>query len=386
MQLREQDKQLLESMGIDIFSENRQYWLIRTQGGVYYNDFINENFVGIEWDEISDLEMINRRDEETLKSEVLHYYPKTEKPGYPVSQILKFAHNIRKGDIVLIPSENSNWISIGEIQDDNMYIHEEYEEDFARILESLDNDNSTKKPILKKRRKVAWLDSVKKSDLDPYLYSVIYTHSAVANINKYGAFIDRTLSQFYIKGEECYFTYKVNKKQNIPYDDTLDFLNVNRDLMIYINKNIKENFKIDGLILKINVQSKGPIQLKGQINKMLVYGLVISAVFGGSLKFEFLGANVDMSTEGLPALLRSINELVNNNSEELKIIKSKLKNSGEKLYITAPDINLNTDSEVFTNSEISITEEQIDLDSDNSEISIIEEQIDLDSDNNEITQ
>ena len=27
------------------------------------------------------------------------------------------------------------------------------------------------------------------------------------------------------------------------------------------NKNIKENFKIDGLILKINVQSKGPIQL-----------------------------------------------------------------------------------------------------------------------------
>ena len=156
--------------------------------------------------------------------------------------------------------------------------------------------------------------------------------------------------------------------------------------MIYINKNIKENFKIDGLILKINVQSKGPIQLKGQINKMLAYGLVISAVFGGSLKFEFLGANVDMSTEGLPALLRSINELVNNNSEELKIIKSKLKNSGEKLYITAPDINLNTDSEVFTNSEISITEEQIDLDSDNSEISIIEEQIDLDSDNNEITQ
>ena len=119
---------------------------------------------------------------------------------------------------------------------------------------------------------------------------------------------------------------------------------------------------------------------------MLAYGLVISAVFGGSFKFEFLGANVDMSTEGLPALLRSINELVNNNSEELKIIKSELKNSGEKLYITAPDINLNTDSEVFTNSEISITEEQIDLDSDNSEISIIEEQIDLDSDNNEITQ
>ena len=63
MQLREQDKQLLESMGIDIFSENRQYWLIRTQGGAYYNDFINENFVGIEWDEISDLEMINIRDE-----------------------------------------------------------------------------------------------------------------------------------------------------------------------------------------------------------------------------------------------------------------------------------------------------------------------------------
>ena len=362
MNLREQDKQILKSMGIDVFSEERQYWLIRTQGGEYYNDFRNENFVGIEWDEISDLKMINKRDEEALKSEVLHYYPKTNKPGYPVNQILKFAHNMSKGDIVLIPSENSNWISIGEILDDNMYIYEEDEEDFETLLESLDNENDEKKSILKKRRRVRWLDSVKKTDLDPYLYSVIYTHSAIANIDKYSVFIDRTLSQFYIKGDECYFTYRVNKKKNIPYSDMRKFFRANDLIIDYLDANI-DDFNIDDIIFKINVQSKGPVQYKGKISSVLAMGLLITSLFGSDFKFEGFGFNFEMSTEGLPKLLKSISDMNNNPTPELQQIKEGVNKAGESLEVTTPNISTNLDN------EISIDRDEIQNENNNDSIS-----------------
>ncbi len=126
---------------------------------------------------MSDLELINKMDEDTLKEEVVHYYPKVDRPGYIVSQILRFAHSIKKGDIVLIPSENSTWINIGEVQNnENIYMRKKKFED---VLDSLDGNESEKKQILKN---VKWIKSVKKSDLDPSLYSIIYSHAAVANV------------------------------------------------------------------------------------------------------------------------------------------------------------------------------------------------------------
>ena len=332
----ENNKELLERLGISIFPEDRKYWFVRTQGGKYYNTFDKEGFIGIEWDEISDLELINKRDEDALKEEVVHYYPKVDKPGYVVGQILRFAHNIKKGDIVLIPSENSTWINIGEVQNDEMYIYEE-EEDFEDLLYSLDEEESEKKQILKKRKKVKWIRSVKKSDLDPSLYSIIYSHAAVANVEKYSDFIDRTISQFYIKGDEASFTYKVNKKRNIPYSDMRAFLRANDNIFDYLNANVEE-FNIDDLIFKINVQSKGPIQFKGKISSVLASGLLISALFGSDISFEGFGFSFQMNTEGLPKLLREINEMNNNENEELDKLKEDINKAGEKLEVTTPEL------------------------------------------------
>lgn len=330
----ERYQEVLEKIGISIFPKDRNYWFVRTQGGKYYNTFDKEEFIGIEWDEISDLELINKKDEDALKEEVVHFYPTIEKPGYVVKQILKFAHNIRKGDIVLIPSENSRWINIGEVQSNEMYI---YDEEFEDLLESLDEDDSEKKQILKKRKKVKWIKSVKKSDLDPYLYSIIYTHVAVADIKKYSDFIDRTISQFYIKGDEASFTYKVNKKRNIPYSDMRDFLRANDNIFDYLNENIEE-FNIEDLIFKINVQLKGPIQFKGSIKTVLVGGLVISFLFGSDVSFELFGFNFQMQTEGLPKLLREISEMKNSKSDDLEKLREEINKSGEKLEVTTPEL------------------------------------------------
>ncbi|HFL3259263.1 TPA: hypothetical protein ACG3I5_002915 [Clostridioides difficile] len=337
--LTQKEEKFLEEMGINIFSNERKYWFIRTQGGFYYNSFVNENYVGIEWDEISDLNLINGRKEEELRLEIVTHYPKIERPGYPIGQIMKFAHHIKKGDIVLIPSENCDWISIGEFLDDKMYIYEE-EASFEDLLDQADKDEnkSEKRPILKKRRNVKWIKSVKKTDLDPYLYSIIHIHYPVTNINEYSDFIDRALSQFYIKGNKGYFTYKVNKKKNIPYRDMLNFLNSNDLLMDYINNQTSVEYNMDELVIKINVQSKGPVQLKGSAKNILIFGLIITGLFGANFKFKVGDIDVEMSSEGLPALLQTVSNIMDKGDPSIEKVKNSLDQSSEKLEVSIPEI------------------------------------------------
>ncbi len=362
------DIDFLRQIGIDVFPTERNYWFIRTQRGTYYEDFINENFVGIEWDKISDKEFIEKAKEDDLKVEVVKHYPDVDRPGYVASQISKFSNEMKKGDIVLIPNAGSKWISFGELLDNEMYIHEEDEEDdFQTILDEVFEQPLSEegKPFLKKRRKVKWIKQVKRTDLDPYLFSIIYSHNAIVDANDYSLFIDRTLSQFYIKGDEAYYTFKVNKKKNIPYCDILQFLNNNSAVIKYIN-NAAPNLIInaENLILKINVQSKGPIQLKGPVKGVLIFGLIVSVLFGAKVKFKVPGFEYNLETKGLPGLLEEVNEFVENKikankDEEVQRIIEQLEEDRKKLEIKLPDLDNEEETTVESSEEEEVLPDDI---------------------------
>ncbi|GAA0116963.1 hypothetical protein [Clostridium senegalense] len=365
MNLNEKDIKFLEKLGISVIDEKRNYWFVRTQAGAYYDDFINENFIGIEWDKISDENLIREGDEEKIKEEVSRHYD-VDKPGYIASQICKFSNSMKKGDIVLIPNEKSKWMAFGEIVEDNMYLLEEAE-DFEHVLDQFYNevDSKDEKPILKKRRKVKWIKTVKRYDLDPYLQSIIYSHNAIVDANIYSLFIDRTLSQFYIKGDEAYYTYKVNKKKNIPYVDMLSFLNNNNEIISYINSYYPDlSINADDLILKISVQSKGPVQFKGKMRNVLIIGLIMGGLFGVKLGFKIPGFEYNLETEGLPKLLNSIQEFLEKKDsddtsqeqkDELEKIIQQLQEDKKKLELQLPleeDMKNNQDQYEYCISEI----------------------------------
>ena len=333
------NKKLLNELGIEIIPEDRHYWFLRTQNGDYYDDFINEGFVGIEWDKVSNLNEIKKSNKDSLKIKVEKNYPNAERPGYIASQILRFCNDIKKGHIVLVPSESSKWISFGEILDDEVFINDD-EDSFEDILDKTYSDDSEDQEYtkLKKRRNVKWLKHIKRSELDPYLYSIIYSHNTIVDLSKYSIFIDRTLSQFYIKGEEAYFTYKINKKQNIPYSDMLDFLNNNNKFIKYLNNNTDLDINENDIILKINVQSKGPVQFKGAVLKILGFGLGISLLCGSKFDVNALGVKFSIETEGLPKLITTISNVINDNDTEVAKIKADLNESKEKLEIDVPKI------------------------------------------------
>jgi hypothetical protein len=342
--IEKEDIATLRQIGIDVLPEDRNYWFIRTQKGTYYEDFINEGFIGIEWDAISDKDYIITNDESALKADVIKFYPDNDRPGYVAAQIKKFAQGLKKGDIVLIPSEGSKWISFGEIADDQMYIYEEDEEDYQRMIDVFfaELDSKEEKAILRKRRSVNWIKHVKRTDLDPYLYSIIYSHNTIVDANTYSLFIDRMLSAFYIKGDSAYFTYKVNKKRNIPYGDLLRLLNNNNKIIDFINK-YSESIQInpDDIIIKINVQSKGPIQLQGAITFVLVFGLIAGCIFGTEMNFEYAGFKFGFKTAGLCNLITTIDQVLSKDDmkeDELKKLIQELKSDKEKLDLVLPEV------------------------------------------------
>lgn len=341
----------LSSVGVDIFDENRNYWLVRTKGGDYFEDFYlsgddNIGYVGIEWNEIT--EIIDGESKEELSERISKIYPKEKQQQwtYIAGIIIKFINEIKKGDIVLIPSAKSKTIAFGEILDDEIYLAEENEDDQSILdiwddLEAESVGNKKEVTPMKKRRRVKWFKHVSRQKLDPDLRQIIYMHQTIVDLSPYAQFVDRTLSDFYIKGEDCYFTYRVNKPQNIPYMQMSRFLSINDRIIEIINSNEEQlgvSFGNDDLVLKINVQSKGPVQFKGPMKKLLIFGLVSMLIFGGKVSLSF-GDGFSIECGGLPTLIDSANKVYANyiQSKEYDSMKEDVEKSKQDLELQVPD-------------------------------------------------
>ena len=95
-------------------------WLIRAGShGEYEPKFIQENRVYVTWDDLDvDLASLGERSE--LIEAMTQRYPdaKVKTIQNWVSQVWPFAHEIKKGDLVILPLKTQRAIQIGEIQGD----------------------------------------------------------------------------------------------------------------------------------------------------------------------------------------------------------------------------------------------------------------------------
>ena len=172
----------------------RKYWLIRTQAGIYYESFVDNGYIGIGYNEVpySQLSLLGVQDDRilftlfnSLKDFCEMIYPEDTRPGLIASQLIKFAYNIKRGDIVVIPSENSETITIGYVEDTTVHL--------ASELETIE----THCPFIK-RKKVYWEKEIPREKLDPYLYRVLQAHQAINDISSYSELIERNLNNFFI--------------------------------------------------------------------------------------------------------------------------------------------------------------------------------------------
>ena len=60
------ESNILQVLKIPNISQKRRYWVIRTNGGTYYQDFILHQYISIAWDYVS-LNILKNQNEDSIK-------------------------------------------------------------------------------------------------------------------------------------------------------------------------------------------------------------------------------------------------------------------------------------------------------------------------------
>ncbi|MEK4715220.1 hypothetical protein [Sporosarcina sp. FSL K6-5500] len=348
----------------------RGYWLIRTQAGLYFDEFHLDQFIGVGWNEFNEpghfKESNKERTMETIKDTL-----EDVQAWRVFTQLKRFFHEIKVGDIVMIPSVNSTHIIFGEVMSD-VY--------FEEITEETIEEETCP---YEKRRKVKWIKSVKRKSLDPYLYRMMQSHFSISNASEYADAIDRTLHSFYYKGDQAHLILKVEQENDIPLLDLLDALQAPLALVDVINELDpgSSNFNKRDLDAKLRVQSPGMIELASAgpaFALVAILGMVIVAIVGGNLSFKKTKQNGDqtegaLQTEGLYEKLlkwrhqshkidmdKKMLEVDDATFSRMMAIQSQLNRATETLKMELPIelTNLENETDIGT-TEIVVVEESV---------------------------
>lgn len=268
---------LLEQWEIEIeeINENRNYWLVRTSSGEFYDDFCQGNYVSIGWNEF--LNPNDFREEKAtnqMKNRIEEYYP-NKQAGRIYSQIRRFIFDIKVGDVVMIPNEDSKLINFGEVTSE-LFQHPISGETFV------------------KSKSVKWVKEVEREKLDPYLFKMMQAHQTVNNAEKYAHYIDRTMYSLYSKAENSYLILPVKEESNIPAYDLSQFIHSLVETVTSINSVLEEPslaYDIRDLEVKLNIQSPGFVELMSSANELIkkIVAFLKSALSGnGDLTDELL--------------------------------------------------------------------------------------------------
>ena len=288
---------------------NSDYWLVRTESGLYYDDFNNSSFIAIGWNAVDEEKLKNVETDPTqLRTVVESLYPDDKQPGRTANQLLSFQKDIKIGDLVLIPNEGSERYMLGEVTSE---LYFEREENISTLPGQC--------PFIK-RRKVKWIKSFYKKDADSKILKLSYRQQTVNDINDYKAFINRALYGAYVDSEGLiHLTYDINIEDNINMSDLSSFL--------YHYTQMYELLAGDRNIdIKINAQSKGKSEIitrtvAGIGIVLLIFG-VVTLPYGGEVKIGGgILPEISVKTNGV----LSQKEKIKNDQKELELKEESIK-------------------------------------------------------------
>lgn len=324
------EKEKLESILFNMNSD-RNYWFIRTMSGTYYDEFFHDKYVAIGHDGILMRDLQDLPEKEGEARDQLKLKLKVKEPdGTPAQrakaagQILKFYRNVNNGDVVIIPSSNSDKFAIGTFVGD-MYedssVHEEGTCQFA------------------KRRAVNWLTEVDRRQFDPNLLLCLGNQQTMSSIKSHSEYIDRKIAPLYTKGNESYLVLRVNQDKGLSWDDFCFIADLG-DLFKTVSSESGINVDLTQIKMKINVQSPGDILMMCTegLAHLLPIAFGILCIVGGRVKvgeFEF-------KTKGLgdffQKILESVTTYLDHKADRKLRLEQRLRNMEIGVDDSAPAI------------------------------------------------
>jgi len=278
---------------LTIVDDKRKYWFIRTQGGIYYDEFVVNNYVAIGYNEISISDLVksntgNDVGRAILEEIIRKAYPDEKRPNYIGNQLLDFAYNIKKGDIIVIPSNSTSKISIGEVLETPVYQPD---------LNAL-NDNCP----FEKRKKIKWLKTdIWFDSLDPQLIFLKYSHRSITSVDPYTAgLIDRIITPVYIKENDAHFSIDIRQTEPIKafdlFETWVELFNLTED----IGKELDIQVNKEDFDTRINVQSPGTIEfISFGIEGIVILSIIVAALVGAEINVDSKLIKFKIKTEGL---------------------------------------------------------------------------------------
>lgn len=322
-------------MNIPKINPERNYWFLRTAEESFYNRFIDQSIITIPWDELNDIDLIKSVSDNPLNTEnkiieeaeaslyelIKKTYPSEKEPENIILQIKYFANNIKEGDIIVILNENLLIVTFGVVAVSNLIIVP---------------DNNTSNCCIGK--KVHWLKTIKKDEIDPYLFKLFYSQHAINSADSYAAFIDRTLHTYFIKGDKAHLVLNITSTDHIYAKELFCLIYGLLDLIDDFNVLTGSYFDTNEIEIKINVQSPGPVELIAGAGIISAIGMLLHYVIGGYYEFKINHEEFSMKahTEGL---LEKILKFKQNASDIPSIMdkKEKVRSSINKLEVKIPE-------------------------------------------------
>jgi restriction system protein len=289
--------------------ENQGYWLVRTEGGRYYEDFASKNFIAIGWDKFTNIEafraITDKAGARDMIDKIKNAYPDKKRPQHDYNQIQKFVREIKEGDFVVIPGFSSYRISFGKVVSD-VYV--------TKVKLTKSEEKAGVCPFIK-RRDVQWLKTIKRDNLDPYLYKLFFSHHTISNALEYGNLIDRSLYSLYIKGNKAHLILDVKSNNTIFARDLTSLINGLLNIAEDINKQASVGANLNEVEMKINVQSPGVVELKGGLIVMLLVASAATFTVGGKFNVKVAGGiELNVETSGAIEKIIQYHERVQLNS------------------------------------------------------------------------
>lgn len=336
-----------ENINIMKIPDEIGYWLVRADGGKYYEDFFLNNFVSIS-DNNVDLSSIELLNETSIAGITVDNFKEIYQSKYPewnnqqishaASRSYKFYAEIKKGDLVLVPSRRSLNFLVG-IVDSDVYEVTKSEAVSRSEKEVLYSINSNLK-----RRKVTWIKEISRTEISDKLYWILSAHQTIFNLEEDKGYINQLLSPIYIQNDVCHGTIKIEKQSGLNSDEWFELHSI-------IKKHSdKSNSEVT---VKSNVQSPGLIEFVST-NPKTVFSLVMLLGAGIIGKVSFLG----FKFEGILPYIQSHRK----NQKELDImeedrVSKQLKNERSKFELEKDKENFRlqkeTDAELRTQLQIS---------------------------------
>lgn len=292
---------------------NTRYWFVRAGSKAeYYQDFYLNNYIAIGdndvlLNELYAIDPLQSVTEKAFKIQYSNLYKETltdkfislsstkeltidrkkaellrisRSAGKSATKGFNFIEKMKPGDIILVPSKNSNKFLVG------MITSEPFENDISHII--LDEENKYNISNFKKKRYVLWLKEISLTELPDKLLWIKNGHQTIFEITKNANDINPILANKYVYKDQYYERIGVSSNAKISEND---FYNLQTSVHNVTSPNSKNE-----IYQTIDIQSPGDQILHTVLDNWKAIAFGFTLLFGyadiptpaGNLKMQGL--------------------------------------------------------------------------------------------------